>query len=85
MTIPFDWLFQDQLILPDDGQHRTWQMHKTDKHGIQYQGFVNDKGKMDGPGYMIDIGQSIYEGFWKNGKRDGWGRGIFGYDGNVGE
>ena len=40
---------------------------------------------MDGPGYMIDAGQSIYEGFWKNGRRDGWGRGIFGYEGNVGE
>ena len=37
-----------------------------------YEGFVNEDGEYDGPGFWIEEGfKSVSEGFWKNGQREG--------------
>ena len=45
-----------------------------DANGHFYEGFVNADGEYEGPGFMIEAGfESVTEGFWKEGKRDGQG------------
>ena len=51
---------------------QIWQSLQKDANGHMYEGFVNEDGEYDGPGYWIEEGfKSISEGFWKNGQREG--------------
>ena len=53
---------------------QTWSYLHTDLEGNMYEGFVNEFGEKDGPGFYIDIiSKTVYEGHWKNGNRNGEG------------
>ena len=51
-----------------------------------YVGCINDEGNPDGFGIMNYENQDVYEGYWKNGKRNGLGKfestGGYFYEGN---